>query len=46
MSNLPKWYKDELLKYIIKEFDWTFERSNDMLQELDDLNVKYWEHIC
>jgi len=44
MSNLLKWYKEEFLKCINKEYDSTIERL-DRLHELENLNVKYWENI-
>jgi hypothetical protein len=41
---LLKWYEENISICIKKEFDWTIERL-DRLQELDDLNVRYyWEH--
>ncbi len=44
MSGLPKWYEENISICIKKNFDWTIERL-DRLQELDNLNVKYyWEH--
>ncbi len=44
MNSLPKWYEENISICIKKKIDWTIERL-DRLQELDDLNVRYyWEH--